>query len=194
MLVGEYTSLAFMLPASAFVGYGLGYLLDKEFETNWLYIVGLILGIVAGLVQLIRQLMRDTPAMSNRLKPAFSDELWMRSQPSPRIWKLMWAIAAGGAIMFLVWRGWRGPSASLGTAVSCLNFRWLSNSPTPSAERPRSPVKPCSWACATCFWAACAYVILRFSAISLPAALSGLFVSVAAVIVEIMFELAYARN
>jgi F0F1-type ATP synthase assembly protein I len=59
-MVGEYTSLAFMLPASALIGYGLGYLLDKEFETNWLYIVGLVLGIAAGLVQLVRQLMRDT--------------------------------------------------------------------------------------------------------------------------------------
>ena len=59
-MVGEYTSLAFMLPASALIGYGLGYLLDKEFETTWLYIVGLILGIVACLVQLVRQLMRDT--------------------------------------------------------------------------------------------------------------------------------------
>ena len=39
-----------------------------------------------------------------------------------------------------------------------------------------------------------AYVILKYSAISLPAALAGLFVSVAAVIVEILFELAYARN
>ena len=48
-----------MLPASALIGYGLGYLLDKEFETTWLYIVGLILGVVAGLVQLVRQLMRD---------------------------------------------------------------------------------------------------------------------------------------
>ena len=53
-------SLAFMLPASALLGYGLGYLLDKEFATTWLYLAGLILGIVAGFVQLIRQLMRDT--------------------------------------------------------------------------------------------------------------------------------------
>jgi F0F1-type ATP synthase assembly protein I len=60
VMVGEYTSLAFMLPASALIGYFLGYLLDKEFETTWIYIVGLILGIVAGFVQLIRQLMRDT--------------------------------------------------------------------------------------------------------------------------------------
>jgi F0F1-type ATP synthase assembly protein I len=60
VLVGEYMSLAFMLPASALLGYGLGYLLDKEFATTWLYLAGLILGIVAGFVQLIRQLMRDT--------------------------------------------------------------------------------------------------------------------------------------
>ena len=60
VLVGEYTSLAFLLPVSALLGYGLRYLLDKEFETTWIYIVGLILGIVAGFVQLIRQLLRDT--------------------------------------------------------------------------------------------------------------------------------------
>ena len=59
-MVGEYTSLAFMLPAAALIGYFLGYLLDKEFETTWLYLAGLIMGITAGLVQLIRQLMRDT--------------------------------------------------------------------------------------------------------------------------------------
>jgi len=60
VMVGEYTSLAFMLPAAALIGYFLGYLLDKEFETTWLYLAGLIVGITAGLVQLIRQLMRDT--------------------------------------------------------------------------------------------------------------------------------------
>jgi F0F1-type ATP synthase assembly protein I len=59
-LVGEYTSLAFMLPLATFVGYGAGYLLDKAFHTTWIYIPGLILGIAAGFVQLIRQLMRDT--------------------------------------------------------------------------------------------------------------------------------------
>ena len=60
MLVGEYTSLAFLLPVTTLIGYVLGYLLDKEFDTNWMYIPGLILGIAAGLVQLVRQLMRDT--------------------------------------------------------------------------------------------------------------------------------------
>ena len=58
--VGEYTSLAFMLPAATLVGWGIGYLLDRAFHTDFLYIVFLILGIAAGFVQLVRQLMRDT--------------------------------------------------------------------------------------------------------------------------------------
>ena len=60
VLVGEYTSLAFMLPLATFIGYAIGYLLDKAFHTRWIYIVGLILGIAAGFVQLVRQLMQDT--------------------------------------------------------------------------------------------------------------------------------------
>jgi F0F1-type ATP synthase assembly protein I len=59
-MVGEYMSLAFMLPVATFVGLALGYLLDKAFHTHWIYIPGLILGIAAGFTQLVRQLMRDT--------------------------------------------------------------------------------------------------------------------------------------
>jgi F0F1-type ATP synthase assembly protein I len=56
----EYSSLAFVLPASTFVGYLIGYYLDKAFGTTWLRILFLILGSVAGFVQLIRQIMRDS--------------------------------------------------------------------------------------------------------------------------------------
>ena len=59
-MVGEYTTLAFLLPAATFVGYLMGYLLDQALGTHWLYIPFLILGIVSGFVQLIRQLMKDT--------------------------------------------------------------------------------------------------------------------------------------
>ena len=59
-VVGEYLSLAVMLPAATFVGLALGYLLDKACGTHWIYIPGLLLGIAAGLTQLVRQLMRDT--------------------------------------------------------------------------------------------------------------------------------------
>jgi len=47
VMVGEYTSLAFLLPAATFVGYAIGYLLDRLFHTHFLYIPFLILGIAA---------------------------------------------------------------------------------------------------------------------------------------------------
>jgi F0F1-type ATP synthase assembly protein I len=59
-MVGDYMALAFLLPTATFVGYVIGYLLDKALGTNFLYIVFLVLGIVSGFVQLIRRLMRDT--------------------------------------------------------------------------------------------------------------------------------------
>jgi F0F1-type ATP synthase assembly protein I len=58
--VGEYTSLAFLLPAASFVGYLIGYLLDKAFDTHFLYLVFLILGTVSGFVQLLRRLLQDS--------------------------------------------------------------------------------------------------------------------------------------
>ena len=58
--VGQYLSLALLLPVSTFVGYAIGYLLDRLFHTRFLTIVFLILGSAAGFVQLYRQLSRDS--------------------------------------------------------------------------------------------------------------------------------------
>jgi len=60
VMVGEYTTLAFVLPACTVIGYLIGYLLDKAFHTHFLYIPLLLLGIAAGFVQLVRRLLRDT--------------------------------------------------------------------------------------------------------------------------------------
>jgi F0F1-type ATP synthase assembly protein I len=60
VMVGEYTSLAILLPAATFIGYLIGYLLDKAFHTHFLYIVFLLFGIAAGFVELVRMLQRDT--------------------------------------------------------------------------------------------------------------------------------------
>jgi F0F1-type ATP synthase assembly protein I len=56
----QYSGLALLLPASTFVGYAIGYYLDRSFGTTWLKILFLILGSVAGFVTLIRQVMRDS--------------------------------------------------------------------------------------------------------------------------------------
>ena len=52
--IARYSQLAFVLPAATVAGWILGELLDRLFHTQFLYIVGLLLGIVAGFVELIR--------------------------------------------------------------------------------------------------------------------------------------------
>lgn len=56
---GKYYGLAFLIPASIFVGYVIGYLLDKAFHTSFLKIVFLLLGVVAGMLEMIRELTKD---------------------------------------------------------------------------------------------------------------------------------------
>jgi len=63
--VGEYTSLAFLLPAATVAGYAIGYLLDRALGTSFLKVIFLLLGIAAGFVQLIRQVLRDTGNREN---------------------------------------------------------------------------------------------------------------------------------
>jgi F0F1-type ATP synthase assembly protein I len=59
-MVGQYSALATLLPASTFAGYVIGYLLDKLFNTHFLYLVFLLLGIASGFIKLIQQLQKDT--------------------------------------------------------------------------------------------------------------------------------------
>ena len=57
---GIYSALAFLLPAATFVGYLIGYLLDKAFGTHFLYLPFLLMGIAAGIFQLIREVTKDS--------------------------------------------------------------------------------------------------------------------------------------
>jgi hypothetical protein len=82
----------------------------------------------------------------------------------------------------------------IGTAVSALNFRWLKQLVEAIGGEAAKPRKAVFLGMRYVLLGGGAYVILKVSAISLRAALSGLFVSIAAVIVEILLELAYARN
>jgi F0F1-type ATP synthase assembly protein I len=56
---GKYYGLAFLLPVSMLVGYGIGYGLDKVFHTGFLKVVFLLLGIASGIIELIRDLSKD---------------------------------------------------------------------------------------------------------------------------------------
>jgi F0F1-type ATP synthase assembly protein I len=59
-LVSRYLSLAFLIPVSTFVGYAIGYLLDKAFHTTFLKLVCLLIGIAAGFLEFFRELQKDT--------------------------------------------------------------------------------------------------------------------------------------
>ena len=57
--IGKYINMGLLVPIATFVGFLLGYGLDKLFHTAWLRYVLLILGTVAGFIELIRDLNKD---------------------------------------------------------------------------------------------------------------------------------------
>ena len=106
---------------------------------------------------------------------------------------LLFGFAAAAIAAALRHNPWAAGLA-VGTALGWLNFRWLKQlvfTLGSHRARPRTAVK---LGLRYLILGGGAYVILRYSSVSQPAALAGLFVSVAAVIVEILIELVYARN
>ena len=85
----------------------------------------------------------------------------------------------------------------LGAGASAISFRWIKKVVNalgePARVRPRKRFAVIL-GLRYLLLAAGGYVILNYSALSLAAALFGLFVPVAAVILEILFELTYART
>src|SRR5438105_9630680 len=112
-----------------------------------------------------------------------------------RMAKAMFAMAAGGAIALLVWRGWQWSAGwLLGSAASTLNYRWLRRVIFSIHAGEAKDRKAVLLGLRYVLLGGGAYVILKYTAISLPAALAGLFIPAAAVIVEILIQLVYARN
>jgi hypothetical protein len=110
-------------------------------------------------------------------------------------WTLALGIAgsAAGTVAF----GWRwGLAFLLGASASWLNFRWLKRFVTAlsqvAAKSPPRKRVAVIFGLRYLILAAGAYAIVNYSKLSLTAALAGLFVAVAAVIAEILFELVYA--
>jgi hypothetical protein len=114
-----------------------------------------------------------------------------------RIQLLIAFLSGAGALAARVYGGWRWALGyMLGTAAGYLNFRWLkklvdSLGEAAGGNPPRARVAV-FLGLRYLLLGAGGYVILNFSALSLAAAALGLFVPVAAVILEILFELIYA--
>jgi hypothetical protein len=117
------------------------------------------------------------------------------AQAMARIRKLIGALGLGGAVAAFAWRGWpAGGGFALGAVVSWLNFRWLHQMVDSLDGKGVRKHLALIAGLRYLLLGGGAYVILRFSKINRLAALSGLFVTAAAVIVEIIFELRNARN
>ena len=58
----KLSQIALALPAAVFVGWLLGFGLDKLLHQHWIYIAGLVLGAVAGFVQIVRMI--SSPEMT----------------------------------------------------------------------------------------------------------------------------------
>ncbi len=111
-------------------------------------------------------------------------------------WNMVWLSAAG--VLVSAWRmDWLWAGGFLfGALAAILNFRWLHR--LAYAVGPGEPPRRKRLA----FWLVFryllfglgAYVIVRFFKVNLLAALAGLLVAAAAVLVEILYELIYART
>ena len=105
------------------------------------------------------------------------------------------ALAAGGTAILFVWRGWTWAAGwLLGSAASFLNYRFIKRVAFSTGAADAKPRGAVALGMRYVLLGGGAYVILKYTAISMPAALSGLFIVVVAVILEILIELVYARN
>lgn len=111
-----------------------------------------------------------------------------------RMVRIMAIASVAGSVVLLAWSGWRwGLGFALGALASWLNFRWLKklvDSLRDAAEgRKPNPRAAVILGLRFLLLGAAGYAILNYSEISLTAALVGLFVSAAAAIVEILYQL-----
>ena len=113
-----------------------------------------------------------------------------------RISRLTLVVTGAGAAVYFAMAGWRGGCGFLlGAIVSYLNFRWLKRTVNALGETAGGK-PPRAWVAVVLglrylLLGLGAYAIVRFSEISLTAAMLGLFAPAAAVILEILIELIY---
>jgi hypothetical protein len=110
-----------------------------------------------------------------------------------RIGRVMVAIAGMGTVVALGLGGWKWAAGFLvGSLLSVLNYRWLRKLVEGLGGKP--PHGSVFLALRYLLLGGGGYVILRYSPIRATAVLTGLFVLIAAIFVELIFEIVYARK
>jgi hypothetical protein len=118
---------------------------------------------------------------------AETDDIFHRT--AARVMRTMLLVAVIGSVVAL-WRGWTyGAAFAVGAWASWLNFRWLKAFVAGLGPGGKPSGFMLFFALRYLLLAGAAYVILKYSKLSLPAMLAGLFVSLAAVVIEILIQL-----
>ena len=112
-----------------------------------------------------------------------------------RIYRIMIALSLAGAIAMFLARGWRwGLGFAVGAAISFLNFRAFEmivamTGVVKDESKPPARVGPVFLGLRYLLFAGAAYVIIRVLDANMLAALLGLFVCAAGVLIEFLYEL-----
>jgi hypothetical protein len=119
-----------------------------------------------------------------------SDDVFERT--AARMLRTMLLVALIGMIVAL-WRGWTyGMGFALGAAISWVNFRWLKGFVAGLGPGGKSTGFMLFFALRYLLLAGIAYVILKYSKLSLPAMFVGLFVALVAATIQVFIQ--YARR
>jgi hypothetical protein len=109
-----------------------------------------------------------------------------------RMMRTMLLVAVIGSVVAL-WRGWTfGMGFATGAAISWLNFRWLKGFVAGLGPAGKPTGFMLSFLFRYLILAGAAYVILRYSKLSLAAMFVGLFVALVAAMIEVFIQ--YARR
>jgi len=109
-----------------------------------------------------------------------------------RMMRTMLLVSAIGSEVAL-WRGWTyGVGFAVGAALSWVNFRWLKSFVSGLGPGGKPSGFMLFFALRYVLLAAAAYVILKYSKLSLPAVFVGLFVAVASATIQVFIQ--YARR
>jgi len=108
---------------------------------------------------------------------------------------MLWLSLAGSAAAWLLYSWQHGAGFLAGALASLANFRWLHQLAASLGEGGQRLRRRVMWFLVLRYLllGAAGYVIVKIFGLNLVAALAGLFVAVAAVILEIVYELIYAR-
>jgi len=112
---------------------------------------------------------------------------------SRRIARILDGVAVAGTALAGVAGGWKWAAGFLvGAVAAWFNFRWLKHMVIAlGGQRTHSSFR---LALRYFLLGCCGYVIVRFSSVPVPSVIAGMLALIAAIFIEILCELVYARK